>query len=100
MGLDPRIGPRFLDAGLGFGGFCLPKDIQAFIRLAERSGVDFGMLKEAERVNKRRVDLFVEKFDRPCGFSRTSKLACLVSRSRPTQTTFGLRHRWMCSADW
>jgi UDPglucose 6-dehydrogenase len=61
MGLDPRIGPRFLDAGLGFGGFCLPKDIQAFIRLAERSGVDFTMLKEAERVNKRRIDLFVEK---------------------------------------
>lgn len=64
IGLDPRIGPRFLDAGLGFGGFCLPKDIQAFIRLAERSGVDFGMLKEAERVNKRRVDLFVEKVRR------------------------------------
>jgi UDPglucose 6-dehydrogenase len=61
MGLDPRIGPRFLDAGLGFGGFCLPKDVQAFIRLAERSGVDFGMLKEAERVNKRRVDLFLAK---------------------------------------
>jgi UDPglucose 6-dehydrogenase len=61
MGLDPRIGPRFLDAGLGFGGFCLPKDVQAFIRLAERSGVDFSMLKEAERVNKRRIDLFVER---------------------------------------
>jgi UDPglucose 6-dehydrogenase len=60
-GLDPRIGPRFLDAGLGFGGFCLPKDIQAFIRLAERCGVDFTMLKEAERVNTRRVDLLVEK---------------------------------------
>ena len=61
MGLDPRIGPRFLEAGLGFGGFCLPKDVQAFIRLAERSGVDFGMLKEAERVNKHRIDLFFEK---------------------------------------
>lgn len=61
MGLDPRIGPRFLEAGLGFGGFCLPKDIQAFIQLAERSGADFSMLKEAERVNKRRIDLFVEK---------------------------------------
>lgn len=61
MGMDQRIGPRFLDAGLGFGGFCLPKDVQAFIRLAERSGVDFNMLKEAERVNKRRVDLFFEK---------------------------------------
>src|SRR5438105_3027867 len=61
MGLDPRIGPRFLEAGLGFGGFCLPKDVQAFIQLAERSGVDSGMLKEAERVNKRRIDLFMEK---------------------------------------
>ena len=61
MGLDPRIGPQFLNAGLGFGGFCLPKDVQAFVRLAERSGVNFGMLKEAELVNKRRVDLFVEK---------------------------------------
>lgn len=61
IGLDPRIGPRFLDAGLGFGGFCLPKDVQAFIRLAERSGVDFGMLKEAERVNRRRIDVFFEK---------------------------------------
>jgi UDPglucose 6-dehydrogenase len=61
MGLDPRIGPQFLNAGLGFGGFCLPKDVQAFVRLAERSGVNFGMLKEAESVNKRRVDLFIEK---------------------------------------
>ncbi len=61
MGLDSRIGPRFLAAGLGFGGFCLPKDVQAFIRLAERTGVDFSMLKEAERVNKRRIDIFLEK---------------------------------------
>src|SRR6266699_3379180 len=45
MGLYPRIGPQFLNAGLGFGGFCLPKDVQAFVRLAERSGVNFGMLK-------------------------------------------------------
>ncbi|PYU09460.1 MAG: UDP-glucose 6-dehydrogenase, partial [Acidobacteria bacterium] len=61
MGLDPRIGRQFLNAGLGFGGFCLPKDVQAFVRLAERSGVNFNMLKEAEQVNKRRIDLFIEK---------------------------------------
>lgn len=61
MGLDPRIGGRFLNAGLGFGGFCLPKDIQAFIGLAERVGVDFGMLKEAERVNKQRIEILLEK---------------------------------------
>lgn len=39
----------------------MPKDVQAFVRLAERSGVNFGMLREAEAVNKRRVDLFIEK---------------------------------------
>src|SRR4029077_9968715 len=50
MGMDPRIGPQFLNAGLGFGGFCLPKDIQAFIKLADGAGIDFGLLKEAERV--------------------------------------------------
>ena len=61
VGLDPRIGPQFLRAGLGFGGFCLPKDIQAFIRLAGRAGVDFGLLKEAERVNKQRIEIFLEK---------------------------------------
>ncbi len=61
MGLDPRIGPSFLSAGLGFGGFCLPKDLQAFVHLAERSGVDFTMLREAERINKGRIDRFFEK---------------------------------------
>jgi UDPglucose 6-dehydrogenase len=61
MGLDPRIGGKFLNAGLGFGGFCLPKDIQAFIQLADRVGVDFGLLKEAERINKQRIDLLLEK---------------------------------------
>jgi UDPglucose 6-dehydrogenase len=61
MGMDPRIGSQFLRAGVGFGGFCLPKDIQAFIRLAGRAGVDFSMLKEAERINKRRIDTFVER---------------------------------------
>ncbi len=61
MGMDPRIGPSFLSAGLGFGGFCLPKDLQAFVHLAERSGVDFSMLKEAEKINKKRIDHFFEK---------------------------------------
>jgi UDPglucose 6-dehydrogenase len=61
VGLDPRIGPHFLQAGLGFGGFCLPKDVQAFARLAERVGVDFGLMREVERVNKRQIDRMVAK---------------------------------------
>jgi UDPglucose 6-dehydrogenase len=61
VGLDPRIGQQFLKAGLGFGGFCLPKDIQAFAHLAETVGVDFGLLREAERVNRQRLDRLMEK---------------------------------------
>jgi UDPglucose 6-dehydrogenase len=64
MGMDPRIGPQFLKAGIGFGGFCFPKDIQAFYRLAERSGMDFMLLKEAERINKDRIEHFLEKVRR------------------------------------
>ncbi len=64
MGMDPRIGPYFLRAGIGFGGFCLPKDLQAFVRLAERAGIDFTLLKEAERVNRERIEQFLAKLRR------------------------------------
>jgi UDPglucose 6-dehydrogenase len=61
MGLDTRIGSQFLRAGLGFGGFCFPKDLQAFVHLAGTVGVDFEILKAAERVNKQRVEKFIDK---------------------------------------
>jgi UDPglucose 6-dehydrogenase len=61
MGLDARIGGQFLKAGLGYGGFCFPKDVQAFIHLAASVGVDFDILKATERVNKQRIDRFFEK---------------------------------------
>ena len=61
MGLDPRIGGQFLKAGLGYGGFCFPKDVQAFIYLSAKMGVDFELLKATERVNKQRIDRFLEK---------------------------------------
>ncbi len=61
MGLDPRIGPQFLSPGLGFGGFCLPKDVQAFIRLGEKAGTDVSLLRDAECINKKRIDSFLAK---------------------------------------
>ncbi|MGH9403394.1 MAG: UDP-glucose dehydrogenase family protein [Terriglobia bacterium] len=61
IGLDRRIGHSFLRPGIGFGGSCFPKDVKAFVRIAETFGCDFSLLKEAERVNSRRVDLFLEK---------------------------------------
>jgi len=61
IGSDPRIGYHFLYAGCGYGGSCFPKDVQAFIHLAGTVGVDFDILKAAERVNKQRIDHFFEK---------------------------------------
>jgi UDPglucose 6-dehydrogenase len=56
IGYDARIGPRFLSAGLGFGGGCLPKDIRAFLARAQELGVQdaLGFLKEVDEINMRR----------------------------------------------
>jgi UDPglucose 6-dehydrogenase len=61
MGMDERIGRRFLDASLGFGGSCFPKDLSAFIKIAEQNGYDFGLLKEVQRINREQMDRFVKK---------------------------------------
>lgn len=75
MGLDPRIGPAFLNPGLGFGGFCFPKDVQAFIRIAEKSGCDFSLLKEVEKINHHRISHFVEKVREELWIIRGKKVA-------------------------
>jgi UDPglucose 6-dehydrogenase len=83
VGLDPRIGGQFLKAGLGFGGYCLPKDIQAFIKLADRAGVDFGLLKEAERVNKQRVDQLLEKVKKALWVMKEKQIGVLGIAFKP-----------------
>lgn len=61
IGLDKRIGRSFLEAGIGFGGFCFPKDLQAFIRIAENCGYDFKLLKDVENINVERISLVIRK---------------------------------------
>lgn len=61
MGLDRRIGRAFLNAGLGFGGFCFPKDLQAFVKIAEKCGYDFGLLREVDRINEARIAQAIKK---------------------------------------
>ena len=61
VGLDKRIGRAFLNAGIGFGGSCFPKDLRAFIKIAEKNGYEFALLKEVERINRQRQALVVEK---------------------------------------
>ena len=64
IGLDPRIGGSFLNAGLGFGGSCLPKDLSALITVAEENGVDSAILKEVQRINTARVERLLAKLER------------------------------------
>jgi UDPglucose 6-dehydrogenase len=61
MGMDERIGRRFLQASLGFGGSCFPKDLSAFIKIAEQVGYDFRLLKEVQQINAAQMERFVKK---------------------------------------
>lgn len=61
IGMDSRIGRQFLDASMGFGGSCFPKDLNAFIKISEDLGCEFGLLKEARRINAQQMDRFVRK---------------------------------------
>ena len=61
IGMDERIGRRFLQASLGFGGSCFPKDLSAFIKIAEQVGFDFRMLKEVQQINAAQMERFVKK---------------------------------------
>ncbi len=63
MGLDRRIGKAFLNPGIGFGGFCFPKDLSAFVRIAEKLGYDFKLLKNVEEINENQKTIFVKKIE-------------------------------------
>lgn len=64
MGLDKRIGKSFLSAGIGYGGFCFPKDAEAFIRISEKLGYDFKLLKEVQEINHQQRAHFVRKVEK------------------------------------
>jgi len=64
MGLDKRIGRSFLNAGIGYGGFCFPKDAEAFIRISEKFGYDFRLLKAAQEINNNQKKHFVKKIEK------------------------------------
>jgi UDPglucose 6-dehydrogenase len=61
IGADKRIGRAFLNAGLGYGGSCFPKDLAAFIAISEELGVPFNLLKEVQRINRTQRERFVKR---------------------------------------
>ncbi len=63
IGLDKRINTSFLNAGVGYGGSCFPKDVNAFIHISERLGYDFGLLREVRKINEAQKDLLIKKIE-------------------------------------
>ncbi len=61
MGMDPRISPGFLNAGIGFGGYCLPKDVKAFSKIGEDFGVDMSIFRAVSSVNENRFITVLDK---------------------------------------
>lgn len=61
MGLDKRIGPDFLSAGVGYGGSCFPKDVDAFIRMGEELGYSLNILKEVQAINEAQKEHLMRK---------------------------------------
>jgi UDPglucose 6-dehydrogenase len=83
MGLDPRIGRLFLRAGIGYGGSCFPKDIRALTKIGEDLGVNVNLLKEADRINMDRVEVFVEKIKKALWILKDKKFAVLGLSFKP-----------------
>ncbi len=77
MGMDSRIGPKFLRAGLGYGGSCFPKDVAAFHWVAQQRGVDFQLLEEIRKINETQKDIFFNKVLSALWTLRGKRLAAL-----------------------
>jgi UDPglucose 6-dehydrogenase len=77
MGMDSRIGPKFLRAGLGYGGSCFPKDVAAFHWVAQQRGVDFQLLEEIRNINEAQKDIYFNKVLSALWTLRGKRLAAL-----------------------
>jgi UDPglucose 6-dehydrogenase len=75
IGMDKRIGRNFLNAGIGYGGSCFPKDIAAFIAISEDLGVPFTLLKEVEKINRSQRERFLAKIREALWVLKDKKIA-------------------------
>ena len=75
IGMDRRIGREFLNAGIGYGGSCFPKDLAAFVAISEQLGVPFNLLKEVQRINKAQKERFLKAIRDTLWVLREKKIA-------------------------
>ncbi len=77
MGADSRIGPKFLKAGIGYGGSCFPKDVNALNQIAGTEGYDFKLLKSVIEVNNKQRLYFVDKIEETLGHLKGKTIAVM-----------------------
>ncbi|MBU0662196.1 MAG: UDP-glucose/GDP-mannose dehydrogenase family protein [Candidatus Diapherotrites archaeon] len=83
MGTDSRIGRSFLNAGIGYGGSCFPKDVAAFVRIAEKNDYNFALLREVENINRHQRKLFLGKIESAIGNPEGKTIAVLGLAFKP-----------------
>ena len=83
LGMDHRIGPHFLGAGVGYGGSCFPKDVKSLIHTAERLGVNAGLYRAADAINDERVPRFCERMKAALGGFQGRVVAVLGLSFKP-----------------
>ncbi|HYE97854.1 MAG TPA: UDP-glucose/GDP-mannose dehydrogenase family protein [Planctomycetota bacterium] len=83
MGMDPRIGPSFLNAGIGYGGSCFPKDVLAFEAISRDLGYDFGLLREVQKINREARELFLKKIEKELWIVKGKTIAALGLSFKP-----------------
>jgi len=83
IGMDKRIGQDFLSPGIGYGGSCFPKDVSAYIKLCEKIGYDFKLLKEVEIINYNQRRSIINKLKAALGKLRGKKIALLGLAFKP-----------------
>ncbi len=83
IGLDKRIGEDFLSPGIGYGGFCFPKDLSAFIALFKQHGVNCGLLEQIAEVNEEQKQRYVRKVELLCNGVKGKTLGVLGLAFKP-----------------
>lgn len=87
VGMDKRIGPDFLGAGIGYGGSCFSKDVAVLIKLAEKVNYNFKILRAVQYANKAQIDYFLKKVVRLCGGSVKGKTMVVLGLSFKPETS-------------
>jgi UDPglucose 6-dehydrogenase len=83
MGLDPRFGKGYLNAGLGWGGSCLPKDVRGLIQMAKSRGIQVPMMRAAEQINQQQINIVINKLRRLLGSLHGKQIGLLGLSYKP-----------------